>query len=245
VVEICSSLASLVSLLLETALRYLCPPGLLSLVATQVVTLKAPAEALSQLAWFVLTMVAGNLVLPLVILPIVLATVVRTNPITFFLNMSEALLVNFGTASSISTFPVTLACLTKKNKLSPTLASFALSLGVLINICSYPLLGLLYIGAVEGSPLTSGQTAVAVLLLPVLACGTSGIPQDSFMTILLMCGMFGLPTTKLTSILAVDWLLDRLDGLCKVLTDATGAAVICKLSETEQAEDAENHPELN
>jgi len=110
---------------------------------------------------------------------------------------------------------------------------------------SYPLLVLLYIGAVEGSPLTSGQTAVAVLLLPVLACGTSGIPQDSFMTILLMCGMFGLPTTKLTSILAVDWLLDRLDGLCKVLTDATGAAVICKLSETEQAEDAENHPELN
>ena len=42
------------------------------------------------------------------------------------------------------------------------------------------------------------------------------LAQDSFMTILLMCGMFGLPTTKLTSILAVDWLLDRLDGLCKV-----------------------------
>ena len=37
------------------------------------------------------------------------------------------------------------------------------------------------------------------------------------MTILLMCGMFGLPTTKLASILAVDWLLDRLDGLCKVV----------------------------
>ena len=31
----------------------------------------------------------------------------------------------------------------------------------------------------------------------------------------------------------------------QVLTDATGAAVICKLSETEQAEDAENHLELN
>ena len=37
------------------------------------------------------------------------------------------------------------------------------------------------------------------------------------MTILLMCGMFGLPTTMLASILAVDWLLDRLDGLCKVV----------------------------
>ena len=37
------------------------------------------------------------------------------------------------------------------------------------------------------------------------------------MTILLICGMFGLPTTMLASILAVDWLLDRLDGLCKVV----------------------------
>ena len=43
----------------------------------QVVTLKAPAEALSQLGWFVLTMVAGNLVLPLIILPLLLAIVVR------------------------------------------------------------------------------------------------------------------------------------------------------------------------
>ena len=32
------------------------------------------------------------------------------------------------------------------------------------------------------------------------------VQQDSFMTILLMCGMFSLPTTKLASILAVDWL---------------------------------------
>ena len=51
--------------------------------------------------------------------------------------MSEALLVNFGTASSISTYPVTLACLAKKNKLPPGIASFALSLGVLINICRW------------------------------------------------------------------------------------------------------------
>ena len=51
--------------------------------------------------------------------------------------MSEALLVNFGTASSIITYPVTLTCLTKKNKLPPGVASFALSLGVLINICRW------------------------------------------------------------------------------------------------------------
>ena len=43
----------------------------------KVITLKAPADALGQLGWFVLTMVAGNLVLPLLLLPLILLSVVR------------------------------------------------------------------------------------------------------------------------------------------------------------------------
>ena len=43
----------------------------------KVITLKAPADALGQLGWFVLTMVAGNLVLPLLLLPLILFSVVR------------------------------------------------------------------------------------------------------------------------------------------------------------------------
>ena len=92
-------MAALISVLLETVLRFFSPPGLMSLVATQVITmieilqtkfspfkdgnlikvitLKAPADALGQLGWFVLTMVAGNLVLPLLLLPLILFSVVR------------------------------------------------------------------------------------------------------------------------------------------------------------------------
>ena len=43
----------------------------------KVITLKAPADALGQLGWFVLTMVAGNLVLPLLLLPLILLSIVR------------------------------------------------------------------------------------------------------------------------------------------------------------------------
>ena len=231
VVEVCAGLAALTSTLMDGVLRWACAPGLLSLAAAQVAAMPAPATALTQLAWFVLTMVAGNLVLPLLLLPAIFIAVTRSNPIPFYLAMSEALLVNFATASSISTYPVTLRCLTQKNGVPVGVASFALSLGVLINICSYPLLGLLYVAGLEGVALTPGQTVVAMLVLPVLAYGTSGIPQDSFLTVLLMCGMFGVPTAHLASLLAVDWLLDRLDGLCKVLTDATAVAVINHLAQ--------------
>ena len=36
------------------------------------------------------------------------------------------------------------------------------------------------------------------------------------MTVVLLCGMHGIPTTYLTNVLAVDWVLDRIDGLCNV-----------------------------
>jgi Na+/H+-dicarboxylate symporter len=60
---------------------------------------------------------SGNLLLPLLILPLIYLIIAQSNPVKFFGQMGEALLVNFGTASSISTFPVTLRCLTEKNKM--------------------------------------------------------------------------------------------------------------------------------
>ena len=71
---------------------------------------------------------------------------------------------------------------------------------------------------------------MAVLVLAILAYGTGGVPQNSFMTILLLCPMFGVPTSRLTSILAVDLLVDRLHTCCKTFTDATAVAVVAHFS---------------
>ena len=171
----------------------------------------------------------------LLLLPISFLLLTRNNPLRFFANMSEALLVNFGTASSIATFPVTLKCLTSKNGVDPKIASLILSVGVLINLASYPVIGLLYVAHLEGKQMGVDQIVMAMLVLTLLVYGTSGIPQDSFMTILLLCGMFRVPTARLTSILAVDWLIDRVDSICKTLTDATAVAVVAHLSTSTHA----------
>ena len=164
------------------------------------------------------------------LLPVVYLLVTHKNPLKFYLHMTEALLVNFGTASSIGTFPVTLKCLTQKNRVDPKLASLILSVSVLINLASYPIIGLLYVAGLEGREMGVGQIAMAMLVLTILVYGTSGIPQDSFITILLLCGMFNVPTTYLTSLLTVDWLIDRVDSVCKTLTDSTVVAVVAHIS---------------
>ena len=171
----------------------------------------------------------------MLLLPISFLLVTRTNPLRFYVHMSEALLVNFGTASSIATFPVTLKCLTSKNQLDQKMASLVLSIAVLINLASYPIIGLLYVARLEGVEMGLEQVGMAILILTILVYGTSGIPQDSFMTILLLCGMFGVPTSRLTSILAVDWLIDRVDSICKTLTDSTAVAVVARLSQGNSA----------
>ena len=94
--------------------------------------------------------------------------------------MSEALLVNFGTASSIATYLVTLKCLVNKNGLDQKMASLILSMAVLINLASYPIIGLLYVARL-GIYIEMGfeQAGMAMLVLTILVYG---IPQDSFMT---------------------------------------------------------------
>ena len=79
---------------------------------------------------------------PALLLPIPFLMLTRTNALRYYVNMSEALLVNFGTASSIATYPVTLKCLVNKDGLDQKMASLILSMAVLINLASYPIIGL-------------------------------------------------------------------------------------------------------
>ena len=115
------------------------------------------------------------------------------------------------------------------------MASLILSIAVLINLASYRIIGLLYVSQLEHIEMGFEQAGMAMLVLTILVYGTSCIPQDSFMTILLLCRMFGVSTSRLTSILAVDWLIHRVDSVCKTLTDLTAVAVVAHLAQGNSA----------
>ena len=178
----------------------------------------------------------------MLLLPITFLLVTRKNPFPFFAGMTEALiflnlnfpklyfqalLVNFGTASSIASFPVTLKCLTSKNGIDQHIASLILSITVLIQLANYPIIGFLYIARQEGTQLGVEQIVMAVLVLAILAYGTGGVPQATLLTVLLLCPMFGVPTTRVASILAADLLIDRIH---KTIADASVIAVVAHLS---------------
>ena len=153
-----SSLSLVTNMMMEKVIKWCCPPGLMFLIASQILIVPDPLKTLNTLVWFVVTMVTGrisltilsnnfdtrrhsigNLLLPGLILPLLIFLLNRTNPFRFFINMNKALLVNFGTASSISTYPVTLSCLTDKNNVDEKVSYMQKqSKSLLTNICRKP-----------------------------------------------------------------------------------------------------------
>ena len=60
ILQFFTSLSLLTSLMMEVVIKWMCPLGLASLVATQIVTVKDPSKSLGHLTKFVVTMLAGE-----------------------------------------------------------------------------------------------------------------------------------------------------------------------------------------
>ena len=60
ILQFFSSLSLLTSLMMEVVIKWMCPLGLTSLVATQILSVKDPTKSLAQLTKFVVTMLAGQ-----------------------------------------------------------------------------------------------------------------------------------------------------------------------------------------
>ena len=56
--------------------------------------------------------------------------------------------------------------------------------------------------------------------------GAAGIPQAGLVTLVIVMTAIGLPSDKISLILAIDWFLDRFRTVMNVLGDSLGCAVV-------------------
>jgi Na+/H+-dicarboxylate symporter len=57
--QFCSSLSMVTSTIMEIVIKWMCPPGLFSLMASQILLLQDPVKSLKELTMFVITVVTG------------------------------------------------------------------------------------------------------------------------------------------------------------------------------------------
>lgn len=210
------------------------PLGIFCLVAARFGKANADGLFLAELAktgWYSVSVLIGLSVHAFVTIPLILWVFTRRNPYRFIMQISEALLTAFSTASSSATLPVTMEKAIDEAGVSRRSVDFVLPLGATINMdgtALYEAVAAIFIAQVLGSDLSlAGQVTVA-LTATLAAIGAAGIPEAGLVTMVIVLNAVGLPAKAMALIISVDWLLDRFRTTVNVLGDAAGAAVVEK-----------------
>jgi solute carrier family 1 (high affinity glutamate transporter) protein 1 len=197
-------------------------------------------EELSQIGWYMGTVLVGLGLHVFVTLPLIYWVVTRKNPYRFLMNMSQALLTAFSTASSSATLPVTMECAITKAGVSKRSTEFVIPLGSTINMdgtALYEAAAAIFIAQAIGMELSLIQQLTIAITATLAAIGAAGIPEAGLVTMIIVLNAVGLPIEYVGLILSVDWLLDRFRTAVNAAGDSIGAAVV------EKAFDAAGEPE--
>lgn len=204
--------------ILDWAMR-LAPLGVACLVFAM--TARLGGELLVTLAWFVGTALLGFALQLFVVYPLLLIVVARRRPSEFFRQISEVMLMAFGTSSSNATLPVSLRVAEERLGLPPAVSRFVLTVGATGNqngTALYEGVVVLFLAQVFGVDLTLGQQVLVVLLSVISGVGTAGVPGGSIPMIVLVLHSVGVPGESVAIILGIDRILD----MCRTVLNVTG-----------------------
>lgn len=190
---------------------------------------------LQTLLWFVLTALLGLALQLFVVYSIVIVVFARRSPLAFFRDVSEAMLVAFGTSSSSATLPTAIEVAHEQLKLPTRIANFVLTVGATGNqngTALYEGVVILFLAQVMGVELSATQQFSVVLMAILAGVGTAGVPGGSLPLIIVVMQSVGIPGAAIGIILGVDRVLD----MCRTVVNVTGDLVIAACVANGEAE---------
>lgn len=200
-------LAEGVSQIVRYVIR-LAPIGIFGLVCVTVATVGI--EALANYANLAVLLVAAMLVMALVINPLFVFLLTRSNPYPIvFRCLEESGITAFFTRSSAANIPVNLN-LAKKLGISEELYTVTIPVGATVNMTGAAItITTLTLAAANTLGIeVSLPTALLLCVISALsACGASGVPSGSLLLIPLACSLFGIPLDVSMQVVAVGFII--------------------------------------
>ncbi|MPQ25543.1 dicarboxylate/amino acid:cation symporter [Bacillus paralicheniformis] len=163
-----------------------------------------------------------------------IALLAKRNPLTFFKDFSEVMLVAFSTSSSNATLPVSMDVAQRKLKVPEPISSFVQPLGATINMDGTAIMqgvATVFIAQVYGYDLTFTQLLTVVLTAVLASIGTAGVPGVGLILLAMVLQTVGLPVEGIALILGIDRLLDMIRTAVNTTGDAACAVIV---TETEK-----------
>lgn len=113
-----------------------------------------------RLGLYFVTVLVGLSVHATVVLPGIYFLLTRKSPFKFAWNMTQALIMAFGTASSSATVPVSMECLEKRNKVERRIVKLMVPIGTTLNMdgtALYEAVAIVFISQFREVPFNFGQ----------------------------------------------------------------------------------------
>lgn len=185
-------------------------------------------DLLVRLAAFVGVAVGAMAIHMFVVYPLLVWSMGGRNPVTFFKDIREAVVVSFSTASSNASLPVSLRVAEENLGLPRKIARFVLTVGATANQNGTALfegVTVLFLAQFFGVDLSIGQQFIVMLICILGGIGTAGVPAGSLPVVAMILGIVGVPPEGIGLILGVDRFLD----MCRTTLNVTGDLVVATL----------------
>jgi Na+/H+-dicarboxylate symporter len=163
--------------------------------------------------------------------PLLLRSLARLSPFTFFRNMRAPLALAFSTASSNATLPVTLETVEHRLGVDNSIASFTVPLGATINMDGTAIMqgvATAFIAQAYGIELGIVGYLTVVLTATLASIGTAGVPGVGLIMLAMVLRQVNLPVEGIGLIIGVDRLLDMARTAVNVTGDATVTCIVAK-----------------
>ncbi len=220
-----------VSYLVRFIIR-LAPIGILGLVANTIA--KTGFSVLTDYAHLLLVLLGAMLIIALIINPLMVFIVTRTNPYPLVSRcLRESGVTAFFTRSSAANIPVNIE-LCKKLKLDKDTYSVSIPLGATINMAGAAItITVLTLATAHTLDIHLSLTSTLLLSLvaSLSACGASGVAGGSLLLIPLACNLFGISTDVAMQVVATGFIIgvvqDSAETALNSSTDVVFTAAVC------------------
>lgn len=173
-----------------------------------------------------------------------LATIARLNPMTFFRKIYPAQLFAFSVSSSNASIPIVLKTLEERMGVKNSVAAFIIPLGATINMDGTAIMqGVATVFIANAYDIHIGLVGyLTVIAMSTLASiGTAGVPSMGLITLAMVLKQVGLPVEGIGLIIGVDRLLD----MVRTAVNITGDSVVAiTVASSENSLDLDKYREL-
>jgi Na+/H+-dicarboxylate symporter len=199
-------------------------------------------DLLVRLAAYVGVAVGAMAVHMFIVYPVLVLILGGRNPLSFFAQVRDPMLVAFSTASSNATLPVSLQAAETELRLPRKIARFVLTVGATANQNGTALfegVTVLFLAQFFGIDLSLNQQLIVMLVCVLGGIGTAGVPAGSLPVIAMILVMVGVPAEGIGLILGVDRFLD----MCRTTLNVTGDLVVATAVSRGEKDPASTPPE--